>query len=175
MPTMTATEPIAPPSAPILTTAPAVPDDIPDPVVPEAVLDAPEPTGPVSPQWREHEALLHGFCQHVQTWMLDYHTSMMRCMEATLGPVQQCLTQAAAGNEHAQYQLSDALLKLQQDGIKVQTTPYVATVRATTPQGYVLDLQIQKMAAPELVDALTSLMAWLEGAGFVGVQVQASA
>jgi hypothetical protein len=50
----------------------------------------------------------------------------------------------------------------------------VVTVHATAPQGYVLDLQIQKTAAPELVEALTALLTWLEHGGFVGVQVQTS-
>jgi hypothetical protein len=170
MTTMTATEPIAPPSAPLLPKEPplAEPDDIPDPEVPSDVV---EPAPPLSAQWREHEALLSGFCQQVQRWMLEYHKSMMQCLEATVEPVRQCLTQAAAGNEHAQYQLSDALLKMQEGGIKVQTTPYVATVHATTPQGYVLDLQMQKTAAPELVEALTALLSWLHEAGFTGVQM----
>src|SRR5262245_20729386 len=171
MTTMTATEPIAPPSAPLLTQEPpaAEPDDVPDPEVPPDVVDMATPAA--SAQWREHEALLQGFCQHIFKWMLDYHKQMMACVEATLGPVRQCLEHAAAGNEHAQYQLSDALLKMQEGGIKVQTTPYVATVHAMTPQGYVLDLQIQKTAAPELVEALTALLSWLSEAGFTGVQV----
>src|SRR5262245_2402222 len=170
MTTMTATEPIAPPSAPLLTQEPpaAEPDDVPDPEVPASVVEA---TPATSAQWREHEALLYGFCQQIFKWMLDYQKQMMDCVEATLGPVRQCLEHAAAGNEHAQYQLSDALLKIQEHGIRVQTAPYTATVHATTPQGYVLDLQIQKTAAPELVEALTALLSWLSEAGFTGVQV----
>lgn len=176
MTTMTATDSVAPPSAPLLThlPPPAEPEDIADPVVPPGVLETEHPAAPPSPQWREHEALLHGFCERILAWMVQYHKQMMQCVEATLGPVRQCLEQAATGNEHAQYQLSDALLKMQEHGIKVQTPPYVATVHATTPQGYVLDLQIQKTAAPELVEAVLSLTSWLEQAGFVGVTPPAS-
>jgi hypothetical protein len=146
----------------------AAPDDIADPITPPGVLAPETPAPALSAQWREHEALLQGFCARVQAWMLDYHRAMVQCIEATLEPVRQCLTQAAAGNEHAQYQLSDALLKIQEHGISVQTAPYTATVHATTPQGYGLDLTIQKAAAPELVDALTALTDWLSQAGFVG-------
>jgi hypothetical protein len=156
-------------------TAPAPapePDDIADPVVPAGALDTEPPPPALSTQWREHEALLQGFCQRILGWMVQYHKQMMTCVEATLEPVRQCLTQAAAGNKHAQYQLSDVLLKMQEHGIKVQTAPYTATVHATALQGYVLDVQMQKASAPELVDALTALLAWLEQAGFTGVQVR---
>jgi hypothetical protein len=150
------------------------PDDIPDPEMPPDVA-ATEATQSELPSSYAHDAILQAFCTRVQAWMLDYHKSMMACLEATLEPVRQCLTQAAAGNEHAQYQLSDALLKMQEHGIKVQTAPYVATVHATSPQGYVLDLTIQKASAPEVVEALTALLSWLSESGFTGVQVHALA
>ena len=171
MPTMTATDQIAPPSAPLVSAVPPAPepDDIPDPDVPAAIGDTP-PAGPMSAQWREHEALLHGFTAQIQRWMLDYHKQMMACVEATLEPVRQVLRQDASDNEHASYALADALLKMQEQGIRVQTSPYIATVHATTPQGYGLDLQIQKTAPQELVDAVTSLVAWLEQSGFAGAQ-----
>src|SRR5215471_3582641 len=117
MPTMTASEPIAPPSAPMLTQTPVrpEPEDIPDPQVPEAVRHAVQ--AQVPREVYAHDALLHGFCARLEAWMVDYHKSMMRCVEATLKPVQECLRQASAENEHARYQLSDALLKLQEGGL----------------------------------------------------------
>lgn len=150
------------------------PEDIIDPHVPAAVLAAASPSPAASAQWREHEALLHGFCAQMQTWMREYHQSMMLCMEATLKPVQECLRAAASENEHAQYQLADALLKMQEHGIKVQTTPYAATVHAQTAQGIGLELTIQKTDAQALTEAVRALVPWLEQAGFVGVTPPAS-
>jgi hypothetical protein len=174
MTTMTATDTSTPPSSSGLPDLPPAPeeDDIPDPVVPEGALASSPPQGPLSQQWREHEALLHGFTAQIQRWMLDYHAQMMKCVEATLEPVRQCLLKAQSDNEHASYTLADALLKMQEQGIAVRTAPYVMSVQAYAEGGYAMSFTVSKTTAADLVEGVAALLAWLKQAGYAGVPSQ---
>lgn len=168
-------EKIAPPSAPMLTEAPSPakapePDDIPEPVVPPEVTQAITTPPPPTPEFGEHEALLSGFCQALQKriydCILDEHKGIMRTMDGALHAMQGVLERLGHGNEHAQYQLSDALAKLQERGVLVVQNPYKAIVHATSPQGFPVALEICKRDAVELTQAIEGLTAWLQTSGY---------
>lgn len=157
------------PSASLLPQEPARPEpgDIPDPLTPPAVLERVQGDAPgAPPPVYAHEALLHGFCARLEKWMQDYHASMMRCVEATLKPVQACLRQDSAENEHARYQLADALAKIQEGGLTVVNDPYQATVAVQSPQGCPVEVRISKRTPAELVEGLDALLRWLRDSGY---------
>lgn len=146
---------------PLLLTAPPEPDDIPDPVVPASA----SPTLPAVPDIQLYEALLQGFCQHLQRRLdndvMDHHRGVMRALDSVCQTVKSWMEGMAQGNEHAQYQLSDALLKLQQQGLQLRHDPYTVDVQATSPHGYPVTFHIAKSTAPELLAELPDVVAWL--------------
>lgn len=185
---------VAPPSAPLMTDPPPSPldppDDIIDPVVPPATVAALTPVPPppeVPDTLRPFEPLMQGFLQVVlrdlQNKMGDYHSdlkSRLGAMDgehlrlcATLETIvklaQQAVTAAGERNEHAAYQLSDALLKLQEHGVKLRGEPYTVQVESTTPEGYRVTFTAHKEDPGTLLDAVQALVAWLAQQGYQGV------
>jgi len=175
MPTMIATPPEDRPKtdAPI---APPYDDgtpDILDPPVPPEALEASSP--PVAPiplpaLVLQHEALLQGFCTALQDrlshWILDHHKNMERVLDVTYAACKSRLEAVAAQNDHASYQMSDALLKLHDGGLAVLSNPYEASIEAVSPQGYPVMLKIVKKDASELTQAVIGVTAWLQTAGY---------
>lgn len=180
---------IAPPSAPMLAQMPTPglqttePDDIPDPPVPASARDAVQapanpvgvPNAPQAPQmpsdtFNAHEALLQGFCQHLQNrltqFLVEESKGLLRAFESTTLTLRECLERVAQPNEHAQYQLSDALLKLQEHGIALKGDPYRASLEALTPQGFPVTITVAKQQAGELVEALPALVGWMVEQGY---------
>lgn len=155
---------------------PLLPDDIPDVSVPETLTAAlAEPAPSTLPdKYGEHEALLQGFCQHLQAimhkWMLEEHHTLATGMDATLAGVRDWAKLVFQGNEHAQYSLADALLKIQEGGIALRHDPYNATVQAVSPAGYPVTLHLAKPDAAALVEALPAVVGWLQANGYVAPQ-----
>jgi exodeoxyribonuclease V len=150
------------------------PDDIPDPVVPVTLQDtlknAPGSTQgppglPAVPDIALYEALLHGFCQHLQRRLdndvMDHHRGVMRALDSVCQTVKTWIEGTTQANEHAQYQLSDALLKLPQQGLRLRHDPYTVDVQAVSPQGYPITFHLAKDTAPELLAELPDVVAWL--------------
>ena len=193
MPIMTATDrekTTAPALDPVSGTTPdpSPLDDILDPVVPpETLQDAPESTQapstapessptPASP-YGATEAMLHGFCEALQgrlsKWLHETQSSMDHTNERVLVFLKEWIEKVSQGNEHAAYQFSDALLKLQGQGLNTQP-PYAAQIHAVAPQGFPVVISIAKQApftpegAPDvgLMQALPALLAWLQEQGY---------
>lgn len=169
MPTFT-----GPPSAPMLPSpeTPAAPDDIADPVVPAAVLEsASQPQPPSLPEhFGQHEALLQGFCQHLEhrlhTFMGDEHTAIMKTLDATLVAMKRWVDTVCQQNEHAQYTLGDALTKLQTEGLAVIQPPYQVRLQVETAAGYPMELTLTKSTAAALIEELGRLEPWLQQSGY---------
>jgi hypothetical protein len=187
---------IAPPSAPLLTQTPALTlepdhsDDIQDPAVPESLVQvlqeaqqAPHPDTP-TPAWQQHEALLQGFLGLVQgrlqAWIAEEHKALQAAravcdlehqrlcqgLEAVTRLAQHAVTTAQQVNEHAQYSLSDAVLKLQERGVQLHHDPYSADVQALSPQGFPVTIHVAKHEVSELIGALPALTGWLAQEGY---------
>jgi hypothetical protein len=159
--------------APVLGAAPlhAEPDDIADPEVPPAVMEAGQPP---TPEWQQHEALLQGFCQHLlhrlDADLLRNGKQLMRTIDAMGMAMKAWIEKQLAANEHSQYQLSDALRTLQDRGLVVVQNPYQATIQVRSPQGYPVTVQLAKREASELLDALGVLLPWLQGQGYAALE-----
>lgn len=163
-----------PPSAPLLTApeAQTEPDDIADPAVPAAVLESAEtpPAAPLPDHFGTHEALLQGFCQHLQhrlhAFMGDEHTAIMKTLDATLVAMKRWVETVCQQNEHAQYTLGDALTKLQSEGLAVIQPPYQARLQVETAAGYPMELTLTKSTAAALIEELGRLEPWLQSNGY---------
>lgn len=202
MPKMQQTPPITPPSAPMLSMEP---DDIADPPVPESLADdamvqptpgvpleaptmAVAPSGGQAPSqtatglpdgFRAHEALLQGFCQHLQSrmhsWLMDEHRQLTQGMDVTMSGIRDYALKVLQCNEHAEYQLSDALGKLREDGLQVLGAPYEMSLTVRTPAGIPLTLTIRQRTAAGLLDELTRLEAWLSREGYTASETGVAA
>lgn len=161
-------EPMKPPSAPMMHQTPDEQDDILDPPVPpEVTQTAATPAGPPTPEFNAHEALLHGFCQSLQRrldgMVIDHTKSVMRSLEAVFEGFQKQAATFATVNEHATYQLSNALEAVSKSG---QSSPYQVTIAAKNPDGFPVELSIAKQDAGELIQALGAVFPWLKDAGY---------
>ena len=161
--------------APVLATVPLPPtpepDDIPDPEVPPTVVKAVQPP---TPEFGQHEAMLQGFCQHLlrrlDAEMIGNGKELMRTLDAMGMAMKGWIETQLAANEHSQYQMSDALVQLQDRGLVVIQNPYQATIQVRSPQGYPVTVQLAKREAGELLDALGVLLPWLQGQGYAAME-----
>lgn len=199
MPKMQQQPPIAPPSAPMLTLD-NEPADIEDPPVPESLAAAamaqtvpgvPIDTSRMSQETSNGTApylipatvpslpdaflpLAHGFCQYLQAQFgakLDEAAiRMTKSVDLAMSGMAQYTQGVLTCNEHAEMQLSDALLKLQEHGLKVYGAPYEMQLRVSTPAGIPLTLTIRQATPAALLDELTRLEAWLSLNGYVAAQ-----
>lgn len=161
-------EKMAPPSAPMmLEPSPLDPsDDIPDPAVPQATVEAVTPkTVPPAPDFQAHEALLQGFCQHLQKLLernvLDHHKQVIEALNSVCDTVKRWSEGTLQVNEHAAYQLSDALLKIQERGLGVLHDPFEAVIQARTPSGFVVAFTTRSTQHADLVQKTETLMGWI--------------
>jgi hypothetical protein len=161
-------------------------DDIQDPVVPETTVQAlTGATIPSTPALPGHnDPMLQGFLQavyaHLKHQFDDYYSDLKaRILAIDTEHLRLCATleqvtriakdgieKASQHNEHAQYQWSDALLKLQEHGLALRHDPYTVRVRAVAPQGYPVDITIAKGNVQELTTALPALVGWLGQEGY---------
>ena len=197
MPRMHQTPHVGPPSAPMLTLD-NEPDDIPEATLPEGMaeemraadtlgmpVEAPPtvqepslpatppsvpPTVPVLP-----DALLplaHGFCQYLQgvfgAKLEEAALRMTKAMGVAMDGMARYTQGVLQCNEHAEMQLSDALLQVREHGLTVHGSPYEMTLQVSTPAGVPLTLTIRKGSAAELLDELTRLETWLSAQGYRG-------
>jgi YspA, cpYpsA-related SLOG family len=157
-----------------------IPDDIPDPSVPDArtaALEAPSaqanaPSPPEAPEpvWKQHEALLQGFLGHLlhrlDAELISNGKDLLRTIDA-MG--QSCKTwmEAFSGHsEHAEYQLANMIERLVIHGIQLRQDPYQVEVQALSPQGYPITLRLAKQSTAELVESLPAVLAWFEQSGY---------
>jgi hypothetical protein len=181
--------------APMMTTAPGAPaetphvpqdapDDIPEPQVPPALLEAvtapPEPSATPLARFPENDALLLGFCQALQqklhTFLMDELKEMSSAIESSCAGMQQWVEKTLHSNEHAQYQLSDVLATMQEKGVTLRSNPYTAVVSACSPAsanadgtphpGFPVRLTIAKQDATDLTAGVTGLLEWLAQSGY---------
>lgn len=156
-------------------------DDIPEPPVPASVLSAaplagspyvapPSTPTPMStplpsvfPKSVQDDAVLFAFCSRLQTWMLDYHKTMMKTLDDTLMAIKKWVETTTTVQDHQRSQLHAALLGMQKHGLTITGSPYVATVQALTPSGYLVSFRLEKPDAASLVEEITRMTAWLEG------------
>lgn len=155
-----------------------VPDDIPEPATPATVLaEATPATAPgAACTFGEHEALLHGFCQALQTRIMtdviDQSKGVLRVLDAVYERTTMAVTKLAEQNEHAQYSLADALHKLQSQGLIVMQNPYKATVKAQSPKGFAVTLEVVKQAPEELITAIDGMTQWLATQGYGAIEAR---
>ena len=166
----------APANDPVLLVEDPNEADVPDPVVPAAMsLDQmaadvmPDPADEirqnVAPPLTELPPtvpgipdslvpLAHGFCQYLAAQMhahlKDAGVKMARDVDTVISDMANFTKGVLSSNEHASYQLSDALLK----GIKLVTPGYQMVIQAVTPQGLPLTLTVHKDTSAELVEEL---------------------
>ena len=148
-------------------------DDIADAPVPatlaKTLQDAPGQAIP-PPPWGEHEALLQGFLGHllgcIQREVLNESRDILELVKATIRLIDSAASKQADINEHAQYQLSDALTKLQTQGVQLRQDPYTATVKAISPEGFEVQIGIVKQETGDLINALPLLTNWLMQSGY---------
>jgi hypothetical protein len=181
-------EKIASPSSPMMTVAPAetpqdVPlltGDIPDPLVPAGTIDVapvpPDASMLTPPTVTIPDALLplaNGFCQYLQSrmhaWLMDEHRSLMTTVDGSLASIRTWAQEVFQSNEHASYQMGDALAKLHEHGahlVHAKAEPYTAVIDARTPHGFPLRLTIEKGTSGELIEELSRLEGWLVANGY---------
>jgi hypothetical protein len=152
---------------------PAPKDDIPEVQVPDTLKTALAATVPAAPEaqtgledpFPAHEALLQGFCQHLQKILernvFEHHKVVMEALNSVCDTVRRWSEGTLQVNEHAAYQLSDALLKLQQDGLQVRHAPYEATLHGQTPSGVAITITVRKQDCDALIDEVTAVEGWL--------------
>jgi hypothetical protein len=108
----------------------------------------------------------------MHAWMMEEHQGLAAGMDATLAGIRDWAKTIFSANEHAQYQLSDALLKLQEHGLALRHDPYVATVQTTSPQGFPVTLHLAQASADALAAALGALLARLTTGGYTAPKGQ---
>lgn len=118
--------------------------------------------------------LAHGFCQYLQAQFgakLDEAAiRMTKSVDLAMSGMAQYTQGVLTCNEHAEMQLSNALLKLQEHGLKVYGAPYEMQLQVSTPAGIPLTLTIRQTTPAALLDELTRLEAWLSHNGYVAAQ-----
>ena len=188
----------APANDPVLIVEDPNEADVPDPVVPAAALDpldeiqynvspamidramaAAEPLPPTVPPIPENLIpLAHGFCQYLQAQFgAKLEESAIRMTKEVSTTVDGMLHYAQGvlqNNEHVGYQLSDALLKVLEGGIKIVRPNYQLVIHAVTPAGLPLTLTVTKDTSAELVEELGRLEGWLGANGYTALAAVAA-
>lgn len=143
-------------------------DDIADVQVPAAVMAsiAPAPPSPMQEQGSLIDATMRLLEGKITAWVDAQGTATMKTLERVYAQMAACLDKIAVANDHAQYQLANALDRVCETGVQLTGTPYTATVQARSPQGFPLTLTLQKRSADELVQALEGLQTWLQTQGY---------
>ena len=116
--------------------------------------------------------LAHGFCQYLQAQfgakLAETAIGMTKEVSATIDGMTRYAQGVLQSNEHVGYQLSDALLKVQEHGLTIHSSPYEMSLQVYTPAGVPLALTIRKTSPGDLLDELTRLETWLARHGYTG-------
>lgn len=149
-------------------------DDIPEVAVPASVVAAIATQG--IPVVSNQSELVNGTMSLIEGKMTDWvqaqQTGTLKALDRVYEHMAACLDKIAVANDHAQYQLATALDRLSASGVQISGTPYTATLQAISPQGFPLQLTLQKRSAEELVQALEGVSAWLTAQGYGAVAAE---
>src|SRR5262249_16579976 len=131
---------------------------------------SPESQDAPPPAWAQHEALLQGFCQHLQhqitIFLVQETKGLFQTFDAMAMTMRDCLTKVTDSNEHATYQLTNALTQEQEHGLNLRHDPYQVQVKALSPHGFPVTIQVAKGDVSELINALPALTGWLTQEGY---------
>lgn len=156
-------------------------DDIPAVAVPDGTTTALEafvapPTVP--PLSDQTLSMANGFSQYVQArlegLLKDTAIKMARDAETLMVEMANYTKGVLASNEHAAYQLSDALAKVQSGGLTISGSPYAVTIKALTAEGFEVQFTIEKRDAEDMLEELGRLMPWLTAHGYTGITQEAA-
>jgi hypothetical protein len=198
MPDMTvSTDPDVSP-IPFLDDVPDVPEDIPDPALPDPLTAAtaalpPQaasatlqkapggtPEGTTTPHtstlpdttWKEHEALLHGFLTHLLQRLNTELFADSQAIMQTIDRIIKLVDAAAARQTQGSTDVWTGLRTLLDGvgkGLQLHHDPYEAHVRSVSPEGFAVEICIRKAEAGSFVEALTGLSQWLQQQGYTPV------
>lgn len=153
---------------------PPLTDDIPAVQVPASVMAS--IVTELSPLPLSQETLVDATTRLLEGKITDLlaatGTATMKALERVYDHMAACLDKIAVANDHAQYQLANALDRLSAAGVKVHGPPYTATVQARTPQGFPVTLTLHKGSAEDLVQALEGLSTWLQTQSYTAPSAQ---
>lgn len=156
-------EKLAPPSSPMMSVPytaeealmssipgiPDAPDDVEDPPVPPGTTDVLPPTVPPLPD--ALVPLAHGFCQYLQAQLETRLDDAGRRLTKEVG---------ATMDEMATY------TKGVMAAYGPTPTPYQVTLRATSQEGFPVEVTMRKATAAELVEEMGRLVSWLVSNGY---------
>ena len=118
--------------------------------------------------------LAHGFCQYLQAQFgAKLHETAIRMtkdVDLVMSEMAQFTKGVLSCNEHAEYQLSEAIRTLCDKGLPLHHAPYEMTLQVYTPAGLPLTLTVRKTTPAELLDELTRLETWLEMNSYTGAK-----
>lgn len=152
------------------TPAPDVPDDIPEPVVPQALVDALNGHSVPAPVPADGQtlAMANGLAQYMtatlETLLSEAAVKLTRSADAAMSHMADFTKGVLATNEHAQYAFADALAK-----VTTVQTPYTVVVHAVTPSGLPCTFTMVKATSSELIEELTRMVGWLESSGYTAM------
>ena len=89
----------------------------------------------------------------------------MTHMDAMFARVAEVVEKSAQHNEHATYQLANALEALAQQGLQTQA-PNEATLQFCTTEGFPASLTLRRRETADLMTALSKASAWLLSKGY---------
>jgi hypothetical protein len=142
------------------------PDDIPEPVTPEATVAAITPT----PVWAEHQALLQGFLgalmPKIDDHVKQYAKDAFQCIEDFHHYMKQQIELDKEKVKHVETVIDALATKMATQGLQVRHDPYTVTVQTMSPQGYPLTFQMAKDNAPALMQELSGMVEWLASQGY---------
>jgi exodeoxyribonuclease-5 len=152
-------------------------DDIADPPTPAPVQAAIQPPrspaeAPAPPPqgWSEHEALLQGFLGAVQKPLREALLREIKnfgdTADVTFQALRKWVDTAGQAGDHALYQLSNTIEKLQHDGLQLRHDPYMVEVCATSPEGFPVRFTIAKETPGAMLDELPEVLGWLGEHGY---------
>ena len=144
---------------------PAILDDIPDPHMPPSVQASMEVQTPtvadMLPTTTREDAVLHAFCQRLQTWMTEHHTYSGNFMDATVNACKRWMETMIERQNQQDGVLAQTVAQGFAQGLHVTGSPYSVTVQALSPAGYVVQFRVEQPTAEQLIDEVERLTGWL--------------
>ena len=133
-------------------------DDVPEPPVPAEVLASAKLAATVPQIPEALMPLANGFCQYLQgrmhTFMTEEANRLIRGTNDTLVAMRDTAQGALQASGTAQDALTDVLATVAQ-GLTVN--PYKATMKAVSPAGYLVSIEIVKTDPGELIESVEAL------------------
>ena len=140
-------------------------NDIPDPQMPPSVQGALAVSAPMVadmlPTTMREDAVLHAFCQRLQTWMTEHHTYSGNFMDATVSACKQWMQTMIERQTKQDGILAQTVAQGFAQGLQVTGSPYAVTVQALSPAGYVVQFRVEQPTADALIDEVERLTGWL--------------